>query len=77
MGSPLGPALANIFVGFYEKKNQKRSIFSHFPNKSFCDRFYERLNSLHPALRFTREEEQEGSLPFMDVKVIAPLVRRP
>ena len=81
MGSPLGPALANIFVGFYERQIGRRSwpdmyarfvddVFSHFPNKSFCDRFYERLNSLHPALRFTREEEQEGSLPFMDVKVI-------
>ena len=81
MGSPLGPALANIFVGFYERQIGRRSwpdiyarfvddVFSYFPNKSFCDRFYERLNSLHLALRFTREEEQEGSLPFMDVKVI-------
>ena len=79
--SALGPALANIFVGFYERQIGRRSwpdmyarfvddVFSYFPNKSFCDRFYERLNSLHPALRFTREEEQEGSLPFMDVKVI-------
>ena len=81
MGSPFGPALANIFVGFYERQIGRRSwpdmyarfvddVFSHFPNKSFCDRFYERLNSLHAALRFTHEEEQEGSLQFMDVKVI-------
>ena len=76
MGSPLDQPFANIFVGFYERQIGRRSwpdmyarfvddVFSHFPNKLFCDRFYERLNSLHPALRFTREEEQEGSLPFI------------
>ena len=45
-------------------------VFSHFPSKSFCDMFFERLNSLHLALRFTREEKQEGFLPFVDMKVI-------
>ena len=82
MCSPLGPALAKIFAGFYERQIGRRSwpdmyarfvddVFSHFPNKSFCDRFYERLNSLYPALRFTREEKQEGSRPFMDVRLFA------
>ena len=27
MGSPLGPALANIFMGFYESKWLDKSIF--------------------------------------------------
>ena len=80
MGSPLGPALANIFVGFYEKKTPEEEyprmyfrfvddVFSYFANQSKSVEFFERLNGLHEALRFTQEGEQECSLPFLDVKV--------
>ena len=31
--------------------------------------FHKRLNSLHPALRFTVEGEEDGSLPFLEVKI--------
>ena len=81
MGSPLGPALANIFVGFHEKRIPEDAwpeiyhryvddVFSHFVNREESVAFFERLNSLHPALRFTREDEQSGTLPFMDVNVM-------
>ena len=81
MGSPLGPILANIFVGFYEDKipaNQwpelysryVDDVFSHFENKEASVVFGEQLNSLHPALQFTREDEDEGTLPYLDVKVM-------
>ena len=81
MGSPLGPALANIFVGFYENQipddewpelywRYVDDVFSHFENKPASVEFCRRLNSLHPSLRFTWEEESEGKLPFLDVKVI-------
>ena len=80
MGSPLGPALANIFVGFYEKKIPEEEyprmyfcfvddVFSYFANQSKSVEFFKRLNGLHEALRFTQEDEQECSLPFLDVKV--------
>ena len=80
MGSPLGPALANIFVGHYEQKIPEKEwpgmyfryvddAFSHFESQDRCVTFFSCLNSLHPALRFTLEGEMDGSLPFLDVRV--------
>lgn len=90
MGSPLGPALANIFVGYHEYQLFKRiekppmyyryvdDTFTIFGDKKDCDEFFVHLNSLHPSLRFTAEEEQDSaSLPFLDVLVtkgtVAPI----
>ena len=81
MGSPRRPALGSIFVGFYENQIPDHQwpelywryvddVFSHFENKPASVEFCRRLNSLHPSLRFTCEEESEGKLPFLDVKVI-------
>ena len=81
MGSPLGPILANIFVGFHE-----RHLFDRFPKpfiylcyvddtfvsfKSHSDAlgFFDILNQLHSSLSFTIEEENNGQLPFLDVLV--------
>ena len=81
MGSPLGPALANIFVGYQEAKLfniAKRPLvyfryvddtFSVFNNEEDCNTFFIHLNSLHPSLRFTYEKESNHSLPFLDVLV--------
>ena len=80
MGSPLGPALANIFVGYHERKIPEDEwpllydryvddVFSFFENKQNSLVFEERLKGLHPALRFTRDDEKNGSLPFLDVRV--------
>ena len=81
MGSPLGPALANIFVGYQEAKLfniAKRPLvyfryvddtFNVFNNKEDCNTFLTHLNSLHPSLRFTNEKESNNSLPFVDVLV--------
>jgi len=64
MGSPLGPALANIFVGHQEEKlfnvvNRLLAYlryvddkFAVFNNEDDCNAFLCHLNSLHP-LRFT------------------------
>ena len=81
MGSPLGPALANIFVGYYETKlfqtiskpamyyRYMDDTFVVFNNENQCEVFLERLNSLHPSLQFTLEKESHSSLPFLDVLV--------
>ena len=96
MGSPLGPILANIFVGYYEKCFFEKSnkpimyfryvddIFAVFHNRSEADMFLEKLNKLHSSLVFTKEEETNGSLPFLDVyierndgKFITSVYRKP
>ena len=67
MGSLLGPALANIFVGYQEAKlfniTKKPSLYFWyvddtlviFNNEKDCNNFLTHLNSLHPSLRFTYE----------------------
>ena len=81
MGSPLGPALANIFVGFHESRlfnnTIKPGVYFRYVDDTFvifgseleCDRFHVNLNQLHPALNFTVEKEQNNSLNFLDVSV--------
>ena len=79
MGSPLGPALANIFVGYCEAllfKGVNKPLmyyryvdetFAAFNDENECNEFLSHLNSLHPSLRFTFEKEYSPSLPFLDV----------
>ena len=78
IGSPLGPALANIFVGYEGKlfsQTQKPptyfryvdDTFAIFDHEAAADEFLTKLNCLHPSLRFTFEKEK--SLPFLDVYV--------
>ena len=81
MGSPLGPTLANIFVGYYEEHlfNQisRPPTYFRYVDDTFvvfdskCDhsRFLQQLNLLHPALEFTTELEENNTLPFLDVSV--------
>ena len=67
MGSQLRPALANIFVGFYEKKIPEEEyryprmyfrfvddVLSYFTNQSKVGvlKFFERLNGLHEGASF-------------------------
>ena len=81
MGSPMGPALANIFVGFHESRLFNNTVkpgayfryvddtFVIFGSELESDRFHVNLNQLHPALKFTVEKEQNNSLNFLDVSV--------
>ena len=76
MGSPLGPALANIFVGYQEEKlfidNNQPLIYFRYVDDTFamfedefnCNWFLKQLNSLHQSLTFTHEKEVNGKLPF-------------
>ena len=80
MGSPLGPALANIFVGYLEKKIPRSKFpllyhrfvddtFAIFEDNSGVLSFFEDLNQLHPSLQFTMESENKNKLLFMDVEL--------
>ena len=81
MGSPLGSALANIFVGYYEEKlfsqTQKPPTyfryvghtFAIFDHKAGADKFLTQLNCLHSSLKFTFEKKKGKCLPFLDVYV--------
>ena len=79
MCSPLGPSLANIFVGYHEVLLFKRvnkpmmyyryidDAFAVFNDEDKCHEFFSHLNSLPPSLRFTFEKECNRTLPFLNV----------
>ena len=81
MGSPLGLALANIFVGYYEEKlfsqTQKPPTYFRYVDNTFAifnheaeaDKFLFKLNCRHPSFKFTFEKENGKCLPFLDVYV--------
>ena len=76
MGSPLSAALANIFVGYHKSKlfeSTTKSFLCHryvddtfaiFGSEDECTSFLDALNSMHSALKFTSEKEENDQLPF-------------
>ena len=82
MGSPLGPTLANFFLGHLEKVSIFENInckpkfyvryvddiFAVFDDDESKLAFFNHLNSIHPSLRFTMEEGTDR-LPFLDTEV--------
>jgi len=83
MGSPIAPAMADIFMNSLEKKIQdypgikptiyKRyvdDIFLTFPSKDYIAPFLTFMNNLHSRIKFTTEHEKDNELPFLDVKII-------
>ena len=81
MRSPLGLALANIFVGYFEEKlfSQMQKpptyfryvddTFAIFDHEAEAVEFLTKLNCLHPSLKFTFEKEKGKCLLFLDVYV--------
>ena len=79
MRSPLGPALVNIFVRYYEEKlfsqTKKPPTYLRYVDNTFaiCDHevkandFLTKLNCFYPSLRFTFEKEK--CLLFLDVYI--------
>ena len=83
MGSPLGPILANIFVGFFENSLLCNSqikplayyryvddVFAVFLSKSNVDSFHTALNAMHKCISFTVEEETSRKLNFLDICIL-------
>ena len=83
MGSPLGPLLANIFMGYNEKfwienysgvkpelyKRYVDDVFCLFQNENDALLFFEYLNNRHVNISFTNEKEIDGKLSFLDVLI--------
>ena len=82
--SPLGPALANIFMCSFESKwlrdcpNDFKpviyrryidDIFVLFSSPHHADKFREYLLSKHPNINFSIEKEEDGPLPFLDINI--------
>jgi len=81
MGSPLCPVLVNIFVGNHESllfdsttkpymyRRYVDDTFAIFKTENDNEIFYNKLNLLHPSLKFTMEQATDGTLPFLEVKI--------
>ena len=81
MGSPLAPALANIFMGFYESKSLNEynlhkpkfylryvdDILPAFEKEQDSLNFLNFLNNKHPNIKFTSEKQVNHSITFFDV----------
>ena len=80
--SPLSPILANIFMEMFETElltsltgrpllwlGYVDDVFAVYPNKSDSDLFLSQLNNLVDSIKLTVEQEQKGSVPFLDTAV--------
>ena len=81
MGSPLSPALANLYMEDFEiralnSSTLKPKLWLRYVDDTFViwqhgddnlNKFLSHLNQIHPRIKFTMEKEQENQLPFLDV----------
>ena len=84
MGSPLGPTLANFFLGYLETKLLSNNcdvtpklylryiddIYAVFNNPTLSEHFLKTLNTLHKNIKFTLEKATNANtLNFLDVQI--------
>nr|VZI04581.1 unnamed protein product [Spirometra erinaceieuropaei] len=80
MASPLGPFLANVFMGKVEKTSLQETIndlvfYRRYVDDIFCltdgttdtEELVQKFTSAHPSLKFTAETETDNELAFLDV----------
>ena len=81
---PLGPTLANLFLVNYESKWLKEcpvqfapkyyrryvdDIFLLVKAKDHVKKFFRYMNSRHPNIKFTCEEENDKKISFLDISI--------
>ena len=84
MGSPSGPALANIFMCSFEGtwlrncpndfkpvfyRRYIDDIFVLFSSPDHAHKSRECLLSEHPNIKYSIENKEDGCLPFLDVNI--------
>ena len=84
MGSPLGPSFANAFLAYYESiwidqcpksfkpifyRRYLDDCFIIFKDESHSSLFLNYLNHKHSHIKFTMEQENNCSLPFLDILI--------
>ena len=78
MGSNLGPTMAAFAMHMVEEKYTIRptfykryvdDIFAVFNTQKEADEFHKHINSIHPNIQFTQENETNNSIIFLDVCV--------
>ncbi|XP_046391246.1 uncharacterized protein LOC124159465 [Ischnura elegans] len=83
MGSPLSPAIANLFMEDFEERAlesaplHRKHFFGYVDDafivwphgsESLTD-FLAHMNSVHPNIKFTTETEKDNRLPFLDILI--------
>ena len=84
MGSPLGPIMANLFLVYYEHKWLEKcplqfqpkyyrgyvdDFFLMFESRDHVNKFLKYMNSCHPNIQFTCQEESNNKISFLDISV--------
>ena len=81
MGSPLAPAMADIFMNWFIDKAQSQSkcsfsvlhcvddLFFSFDHYKDIDEIFKIFNSTHNNIAFTKELEENNTLPFLDTLI--------
>ena len=78
MGSPPAPHLANGWMSQYDETIKGTSkVYTRYMDDILCDIDKDAIdakltsiNSLHPFLKFTIERQENGEIPFLDMKII-------
>ena len=78
MGSPPAPHLANGWLSKYDGKVAENArLFDRYMDdiirnikKAEIEAKLAEINNLHPNLKFTIEREENGTIPFLDMKLI-------
>ena len=82
MGSPLGPTLANLFLGHFEQEWLRSSpeiplfyrryvddTFLCVPHNFNTELFLQHMNTRHTNIKFTHELEEANTISFLDTSV--------
>ncbi len=81
MGSPVSPIVANMFMEWFEEHaietfTYELKLWRRYVDDTMViltdvllEDFTQHINSVHPAIAFTREEEEGGTIAMLDAKI--------